>query len=126
LTSQIELLNKNLADSKKEIIELKEKSDKDRTLFAQEQQNRRIQEQKLFQALDSLARIKKQKNTSEEEMKAEYEGIKESMEKIQEKVERVRELEDSINEKDEEILQLKRKCKNFEREISLLQDELNL
>ena len=114
---------KNNADLRKEIADLIEKSDKDRSLFAQEQQNRRIQEQKLLQTLDLLSRMKKQKNFNEEEMKAEYEGIKESMEKLQEKVERVYELEKTVREKEEDIIQLKRKCKNLEREVSLLQDE---
>ena len=124
--NQNEALSKNITDLRKEVTELKEKSDKDRNIFAQEQQAKRIQEQKLLQALDSLARLKKQKNTNEEELKAEYEGIKETMEKIQEKVERIQELEDIVNEKDEEIKQLKRKCKNLEREVALLQDEIGL
>ena len=126
LLNQNEALSKNITDLRKEVTELKEKSDKDRNIFAQEQQAKRIQEQKLLQALDSLARLKKQKNTNEEELKAEYEGIKETMEKIQEKVERIQELEDIVNEKDEEIKQLKRKCKNLEREVALLQDEIGL
>jgi chromosome segregation ATPase len=128
----------NLAESKskeqqemiqqlqKQINELHEKSDRDRTLFAQEQQQKRIQEQKLFQALDALARMKKQKSASEEEIKAEYGVIRESMEKLQDKVERINELEEEIKEKNEEINSWKRKCKNLEREISLLQDEINL
>jgi chromosome segregation ATPase len=111
---------------KKENSELKEKSDRDRAVFAQEQQQKRIQEQKLFQAMDALARLRKQKSANDEEIKAEYNLIKESMEKLQEKVEKVDELEDIIKEKNEEIAGLKRKCKNLEREISLLQDEMNL
>ena len=121
-----EQLTKAIAELKLEIKELKEKSDRDRTLFAQETQSKRVVEQKLLQALDSLSRVKKQKSMSDEEMKIEYEGIKESMEKLQEKVEKVHELEFTLKEKEEEIAQLKRKCKNFQREISLLQDEINL
>ena len=125
LTSQNESLHKTISDLKKEITELKEKSDKDRTLFAQEQHSKRIQEQKLLQALDSLSRLKKQKSQNDEDLKAEYKAIKENMEKIQEKVEKVHELEDSLHARDDEIQSLKRKCKALEREISLLQDELD-
>lgn len=111
---------------KQEIKELKEKSDKDRTLFAQEQQNKRIQEQKLLQALDTLSRYKRQKSSSDEEIKAEYEGLRESLEKLQEKAEKIVELEQVLEAKNEEISSLKRKCKSLEREISLLQDEISL
>lgn len=119
-------LQETVTSLKKENNELKEKSDRDRAVFAQEQQQKRIQEQKLFQAMDALARLRKQKSANDEEIKAEYNLIKESMEKLQEKVEKVDELEELLKEKSEEINVWRRKCKNLEREISLLQDEMNL
>ncbi|CAG9314950.1 unnamed protein product [Blepharisma stoltei] len=121
--AQISVLNKEIGVLKEENKNQKDQWDRDRAIFAQEQIGKKAQEQKLLHALDKLERIKKSKIQEDKSMMEECMNLKRSLEEMQNRVSEQEEFEEIIREKDEQIEALKRKCRLFEKELSLREDE---
>lgn len=100
--------------------------DRERTLFTQEKQAKRVQEQKLFSALDKIERLKKKKTFEDKQITEEYFTLKKQVNYLQEKLGLLDSLEEEISDKDNTISQLHRKIKLLENELELQKDEADL